>query len=143
MDALAGIGLASSIISFVDFGSKLLSKAREIAISADGALSENLDLELVTEDLRNLSDNLRDGSGLRSLSEQKLVHLRRGCVEVADQLIDALDRLKIKQDKTPFKSFQQAIKILWKKEKLEELTQRLSLYRQQLDTHFLVDLRLA
>lgn len=60
---------------------------------------------------------------------------------MAQDLIDALDRLKIQGAKTKFMSFQQAVKITWKKDMLEGFVQRLSVYREELEIHLLVDLR--
>lgn len=62
MDPLSAIGLVANVLSFVDFGLKLLGKAREIARSAEGAPTNHLDLELVTKDLQSLTGKLHDGA---------------------------------------------------------------------------------
>lgn len=51
MDPLTALGLASNIVQFVDFASKLISQSHEIYQSADGALEDNVALEHVAKNL--------------------------------------------------------------------------------------------
>jgi hypothetical protein len=41
MDPLTALSVAACVVQFVDYGTKLLSKGRELYKSADGALWEN------------------------------------------------------------------------------------------------------
>ena len=47
LDPMAALGLAGNIVQFVDFSIKLVGKVHEIHKSVDGALAENLDIEIV------------------------------------------------------------------------------------------------
>ena len=54
MEALTALSVASSVIQFVDFGCKLLSQSRQLYKSAEGILTENVDIEILTQDLINM-----------------------------------------------------------------------------------------
>ncbi|KAM7215860.1 hypothetical protein V8F06_008716 [Rhypophila decipiens] len=58
MDPVTAIGLASGILSFVTFSSKLINGAIKIHNTEDGRLDENRTLELVVEEMRRLSERL-------------------------------------------------------------------------------------
>ncbi|RDW60295.1 hypothetical protein BP5796_11901 [Coleophoma crateriformis] len=109
MDALTALSVASSVIQFVDFGSKLLSNTRKLYKSARGVLTENVDVEIITHDLSNLTLGLRRklpqnrrlgtvGSDANPASEddEALDVLCARCVEIAEELIKRLSNLKVK-----------------------------------------------
>jgi hypothetical protein len=50
LDPFTTLSLVGNLIQFIDFSSKLVTKGREIYRSADGALRENLEVEVVTAD---------------------------------------------------------------------------------------------
>ncbi|EFX03145.1 hypothetical protein CMQ_3074 [Grosmannia clavigera kw1407] len=58
MDPVTAIGLASSIIAFVDFGWKLIKGAKEIYDAADGTLEENRSREAVVLEMKRLTVQL-------------------------------------------------------------------------------------
>jgi len=47
LDPMSALSLAGNIVQFLDFSIYLVGKAHEIHKSVDGALSENLDAEVV------------------------------------------------------------------------------------------------
>lgn len=51
MDPITAIRIAGSIVQFVDFGLKVVSKGNHIYRSGDGSLSEDHDPEVLTKDL--------------------------------------------------------------------------------------------
>ena len=59
MEALSAVSLASNIVQFLEFGLRVLSKGNKIYRSVDGALEENLDLEVVTYDLVVIQTKLK------------------------------------------------------------------------------------
>ncbi|CAH0002558.1 unnamed protein product [Clonostachys byssicola] len=111
MEALNTLQVAGGVIQFLDFGSKLLSNSRKLYRSADGVLSENVDLEVVTTDLatillsleRNLPDN-RAIKADKSEDEKALDELCIRCVAIAQELIAQLDKLKIVPGKEELKT---------------------------------------
>jgi hypothetical protein len=56
---LTALSLAGTIAQFVEFRSKLVSRSQELYSSANGSLSVNEELNLVTETLLKLLAKLR------------------------------------------------------------------------------------
>ncbi|KAK8139442.1 hypothetical protein PG984_002822 [Apiospora sp. TS-2023a] len=106
MDALGALSIASAIITFIDFGGKLISDTRKLYKSADGALSSVLDTEVVTSDLLTLTQGLR-----RKLPENRRLGQQYSlggddddealdkicvrCVALAEELGRRLNKLKL------------------------------------------------
>src|SRR5271168_879473 len=109
MDPLSALSLAGNIVQFIDFGSKLLSGARELYKSPSGTLAAHHELELVTTDLSALVVKLRQsfdqGDGIESADQDAAI--QRGsfeqicdeAVKVAEELVQRLDKLKVKDGK--------------------------------------------
>ncbi|KAH8803347.1 small s protein, partial [Xylogone sp. PMI_703] len=108
MEPLTALSLASSVIQFADFGSKLLSNSRKLYKSAQGSLSENVDIEVITTDLSTLAESLRRKSELYRLPnyaasgstrspeyDEALDRLCGRCVEIAEELMFRLKKLKV------------------------------------------------
>lgn len=89
MEALAALSVASSVVAFVDFGSKLLSNSRQIYKSPHGFLSPIVDIEVITRDLQNLTEGLR-----RKLPENRPLIWKAHRESSEDD--EALDRLCIR-----------------------------------------------
>ncbi|KAH8646763.1 hypothetical protein BX600DRAFT_443733 [Xylariales sp. PMI_506] len=108
MDPLTALSVASSIIAFVDYGGKLLSKTRKLYRSAQGVQVSYLDLETISADLINLTQALKrklpehrlasDSVAERqekSEDDEALDRICLRCVEIAEELKIRLERLKI------------------------------------------------
>jgi hypothetical protein len=54
MDPISALGIASSVITFVDFAAKLISTTKKIFTSDEGATIENLELEDICNSLNGL-----------------------------------------------------------------------------------------
>src|ERR1700722_20902334 len=106
MEGLAAIGLAGTIIQFVDFSGKLVSKTAEIYKSGAGALIKNIDIETATNNLILLSTNLHASAD--SASGTALGKLCQSCGAVVQQLPSALDKVKAKGEYQKGKSFRKA-----------------------------------
>jgi hypothetical protein len=142
LDPLSAIGLAGNIVQFVDFSAQLVGKARDIHNSTSGTLPGNIDTEAITRSLLQLNTKLRDRVLEPNSTEEKVIQvLCRGCDAVANELIIALDALKVQGKKTRWKSVRQALKSVAGKEKIESLSKRLAGYREQLTLSFFVALR--
>jgi hypothetical protein len=57
MESPAALGLASNVIEFVDFTSKLLSTAHTLYISTTGTTAENAEHKTLAKHIRALADN--------------------------------------------------------------------------------------
>ena len=101
LDPVTALSLASNVIQFVDFGSKLLSKTRELHKSTTGALSEDIELEIITDDLKVLSSQLQFPQSSQVYghdldeSENSLVALSVKCTAISEELLGALNQLKV------------------------------------------------
>lgn len=142
LEPLTAIGLAGTLIQFVDFSSKIVSKAGETYASADGALPENQDAETVAQSLQVLDAKIRAGlaTGSGTKSEETLKELCRECDSVAQELLKALEILKFFDRKTRWKSMRQALKSVSSKEKIDGISKRLESLRDQLNLSFIVKL---
>jgi flagellar motility protein MotE (MotC chaperone) len=146
LDPMSALSLAGNIVQFVDFSSKIVSKGRRIYLSAEGALPKNLELEVVANDLSQLAARLRtDGLNKATPSEEEtsLKIISDECSKIAKELLKRLDKLKVKSDAKHrgWKSLRQALKSVWNKEELDDLAERLSLFRNQLQTDILFSLK--
>jgi len=168
MDPLTALGLASNIVQFVDFASKLISQSHEIYRSADGALEDNVVLEYVAKNLSRLGDELKSKqadikTGREALARERdwakkdgrvipepekvtaagkqLQQLSKECSAVSNELLQELEKLKIKEPHKRWESFRQALNSVWSQEKIRALETRLEGIRKQLDTTLLVCLR--
>jgi len=139
MDILTAIGLVGNIVQFVDFGSKLISKSVELYRSGEGALGENIDTETATYHLLLLNDKLKDTA--TSTGDKTLLDLCEACHTVARDLLEALDKVKVKGKQQKWKSIRKALRSVWSKEDIEELERRLEKLRTELNLHVVVDLK--
>lgn len=148
LDPLTALSLASSVVQFVDFGTKLLRTGRELYDSSNGSSVGNQDLETIAKDLKGLNGRLRHRPSPQwtnlSDADRNLILLAEQCEDIADTLIDALEEVKLRS--TPnrrFESFKQALKTFWKQDQLDATNARLQNFREQLNLHVLVSLREA
>jgi hypothetical protein len=145
LDPLSALSVASSLVQFVDFSAKIVSKGHRIFQSKGGSLSENDETETVAKRLRVMVQNLHSSLASTETSgeEQALGKLCDECIEVAEELNLELEKLKIPNDcrHRKWKSLRQALKSLWSKEKLESVEKRLGELDGQLKLHILILLR--
>jgi hypothetical protein len=137
LDPLTAIGLASAIVQFVDFSSRLVSETKELYHSTEGNSTQNEELHAVTEDLRELCKTLSSVQGRApgvepSTDELALLELSGSCNFVADELIAVLEKLRVKSAHEKWGSFKIALKGAMKKEKIESIRARLDRIQSQL-----------
>jgi hypothetical protein len=152
MDPLSALSVAANVVQFVGYGINIVSKGNQLYKSSDGALGENVQLETASIRLQKLTRTLqgslnqaRRGVQTASLAEtdQELEKICDACVAVSKELVDKLEKLKVPEGHPhkKWKSFRQALKSVWSKEKVEETTERLAGLRVELDTHVIMSLR--
>lgn len=134
MEALAAIGLASSIVQFVDFSSKIVARAVKIYSSASGMTAEFEDIEVVTEELCLFTRRLRDPAADRLATDEhsNLLLLRSRCVELCKELEQLVQGTKARKAGSRISSLKASVKGLRQEKKLEELQVRLDRYRAQI-----------
>lgn len=152
MDPLSALSLAGNILQFIDFGTKLFSKAGELYKSTVGSLAANDQLELVTADLRALISKLRQSLSSEETQEETAQEdketwssFNRVCDEaadVADEIILRLGKLRLQDGKfRRLRSILQAVETLWSEREITSLLKRLSSLRIALETRVLFSIR--
>jgi RecA-family ATPase len=152
MDPLSALSLAGNVLQFIDFGTKLFSKAGELYKSTVGSLAANDQLELVTADLRALVSKLRqplssEETQVETVQEDKETwsSFNRVCDEaadVADEIILRLGKLRLQDGKfRRLRSILQAVETLWSEREITSLLKRLSSLRIALETRVLFSIR--
>jgi hypothetical protein len=96
MDPLTAIGLVANLITFIDFGCKVVSASRELRES--GTTAENESIEFLTVKLQGLSLDLQSGKPETSMTadELRLQGLVKVCQDISTDLLALLATLKVK-----------------------------------------------
>ena len=139
MEALAAIGLVGNIVQFVDFSGKLISKSAQLYYSYDGALQENIDIENAAKHLLLLNKKLKDDAV--TVGDGALQTLCLSCREAAINLLEALDKVKVKDKQQKWESIRKALRSIWSKEEVKALEQRLAKIKDDLNLRVVVGLR--
>ncbi len=111
MDPITALGLAGTIATFVDLSIKVLSRAREGYVSAEGACEQTLSAEA---DARRVSEVLCVLRGQETLTtwrniDHGLLKLCADCDAVADELLKLLQPLVCQGRKSRRSSLKKAI----------------------------------
>lgn len=134
MDPVTILGLASSIIAVIDFGSKLLKKSHELRnLVEDGKFlgERNANIKRAVETVERLSNDLARSFDPASAEEKELATLADDCRKVADQLLDVLRKLEIAVGKncSRLSALRQAFNALLSKEEVGRLLRRIDTLR--------------
>lgn len=140
MEPWNALGLAAAIVQFVEFGSRLISTSREIAVSASGLSKEHETLDEICSHLRFLADELDEASseppqhrGLHD--EDALRKLSDKCRATAMELQKLLQSLYSTPGGT-ISSLRQALRATtWGQHKVNVVEAKLKEYRQELLIH--------
>jgi hypothetical protein len=136
MEALAAVGLAGTVVQFIDFSVKLVSAAKQIRDHGD--TTETAQTSVLLHSTKELMANMQAPTTSRLL-DPALDALCKDCEEVAEELIAALDKLDVKGSQG-LRTVYKALKALWGKEKILSIEQKLNGYRGQLILHVTVNL---
>jgi hypothetical protein len=97
MDPWTILQIAASILQFVDVGCQIVSSAKEVYESADGAKKETAELKLLTEDIQRQNSQVLSSQSL-SKDETALKALVQDCVELSKKLEKILAKLTIRKN---------------------------------------------
>lgn len=133
MECLAAVGLASNIVSFVDFSCKLFNQATVIHHSTSGSSQDTQDLENITRMLRGHCATLSHANytGL-SHGHTALKKLARECEATASELLSALQTVKTNNPNSKWRSFRAALAKSWREERIAAMAENLDSYRDQM-----------
>ncbi|KAF2849617.1 hypothetical protein T440DRAFT_499542 [Plenodomus tracheiphilus IPT5] len=128
-EALAMLGLASNIISFIDFGLKVSSGAKTIRDSLHGTTNETRELELILEDVKSYGKKISDqkDSGVKlSSSELLILAMVKECKRLAADLEHAIKALRIREGRSNILEVGRvAFQTVWKQKDIDALRTRL------------------
>ena len=147
MEPVTALGVAASIVNIVDFAIEVVSKGNKIYHSGDGSLSENHDLEVITNDMLLLQNKLQTSSSEliqgKNLNEddKALRDLSTAANDIADQLLAGLNKVKVQGRFRRWKSLRQAVKSVWSKREVDEMANRLAKIKHQIQMRLMVSLR--
>jgi hypothetical protein len=132
MDPLSALGVASNILAVVEFAWTLLTEARAIHKSPDGATTDVVFVETIVHDICHLDGTLSistptDNDELRGLVEQSQ--------EITKELLVALEDIKISSERSRWKSLSAAFKGVWGKDKLKHLVLKLQIIQKNIARH--------
>jgi NACHT domain len=138
MDPLNAIGLAGNIVQFIDFSCRLFSQTQEIFNSGAGASKDTLSLVALTEDLKDLCGKLsvtepsNRSRGVISPTPSNIRSIATRCSAAAQELLEALERIKTTKPSSKWNSFKICLKTVWNSKMIDEMESRLNSHRSQL-----------
>lgn len=136
LDPVTAIGLASSIVAFVDFSAKLVKGSIEIYQASDGTLTENRNSQAVAGAMERFAARLVIQQSSQLFGDEKeLVDLAKNCHIVCLELLDLLGRIKPKDLSSKRQSLWAALKNRFREDDRKDLESRLETYRRQLELH--------
>lgn len=135
---MTALGATGSILQFLDFAMKVVTKGNQIYRSGNGMLQEHQDLNLVTSDLLLMKTKLerfRGGAESSQAPENETIPeaLLSASTELAKQLLTRLTQAQAQGRLRRWKSLRQALKCVCSKKEVDEMANRLAMYRNQIE----------
>lgn len=143
MDPVTAIGLASSIITFVDFSWSLVTDAKELYESGRKTTKENVRRRDIIDDLRDYSYDLQSGAGgeiTGSRHENALRRLALACHTLSEELVRILEQLETTKN-SKWDSLKKTFKAKRKEGEIASIESRLNQYRSEIATRVLAVLK--
>ncbi|KAK3328670.1 hypothetical protein B0T19DRAFT_442559 [Cercophora scortea] len=91
--------------------------------------------------LANCTSSSSSVSGENEAPSDPMQKIAAGCVEIAEDMLRRLEKLRAKGGKRVWSSVGAALRELWKESEIEKLKRKLEMYRRQLELHTVVSLR--
>jgi hypothetical protein len=146
MEPLSALGVASNVVQFVDFATKLVSQTVRIHRAAQSNNKDGSSLVLLTTELekynRDMTKDLESSLGSNGMSpeDEQILKTCAECAKISSNLLTTLISLKSSKV-TAWTSFVAALKTIWKESEIEELRHTLDSYRQQISLYLLAAVR--
>ncbi|KAK2030510.1 hypothetical protein LX32DRAFT_320694 [Colletotrichum zoysiae] len=131
MDPVSAVGLASSILTFLDIGYKVVSGILETADKGQTSMTENM--SSVVGDLHNAVAAFSSPVlSTASENEQALGEISVKCRALSTELLDLLETLKVSQPGMSWDAVRVTLRRIRKTPKVQELQSYLVEYRSQI-----------
>jgi uncharacterized protein YukE len=132
MDPLTAIGLASNILSFIDFSAKLIKGAYKIYSSQSGTTEENEDSSKLLDDLREATEALYSDFRGQTKHEKSLRKLSENCRQLSAELQTVLNKLRVTEKDSRLKSVVVSLMSMRKEKEIASIEKRLDSYRLEI-----------
>lgn len=136
MDPVSAVGLASSILTFVEFAANLVTGTIKIYRSSDGALDENTQLDKAIDELDLLSSLLDKRPSCKTEAERRIARIAGDCRADSKALDDILKQIASSRNKG---AFRRSLKASWmsikSRKEVDALKSRLQKYRSEVLLH--------
>ena len=149
MDPVSALGVAAAAVQFVDFSGSIVRSITDVyrVVESGASLQHLQQMKMDANRLQTLNMRLRRSLRPKQLGRQPnqtedvILAVADQCIEIAAQLLRALDGFDPKNLDSKIEAIRIALRALWKKGKLESLNQRLIELREQLMLVVLLNLR--
>ena len=141
---MVAVGLAANILQFISVGSKLVSTVWSIPMSGRQGLAGLLDVQKITEDLKNVLGDFRTPNNMNPSPDSYdngLQQLVKNCEHLASELLESLQKIVLPDKSRKRDNLRAALRMVWKEEDLKSLQSTLDSYRQELVLHLLTVIR--
>lgn len=137
LDPFAALSIAGVVVQFVDFSTKILCETRRL-YKCLGCIDEHEEIDCINQDIRRICSDISKAASQQNelFSDPLLQSLIAQCQGLAEQLSTAIQGAN--HHKTPghkWKSFREALKRIWKQERINDFRHRLSCLQEQLTLH--------
>ncbi len=139
MEALAIVGVISSIVQLVDFSANLVSKTTELYKTGGVASIGAPAMEAAAADLRLLAAKLQGDAKLAG--NPQFEDLCKSCEDIVTKLLTGLKDVSTNTKQRMWPSIRKALKSIWNKSGFEDLDRRLAVIREELNLRISVDIR--
>ena len=140
MDPVTAIGLAASIVSFIDFSWSLLTGAKELYESGRRKTKDNARISSIVDDLNEYALDLTIGGEGASKHEKALRALANDCHGLSKELVKILQKLEMTKN-SRWQSLKKTWQAMRKADDIALIELRLEKYRTQMNTRLLALLR--
>lgn len=139
MDPITAVSFAASILTFIDFGYKIVTGALEIVKS--GSTSDNAHTSTVINYFHEIVKPLSEHPPGKSEHEEALKKLAEECKQVSQELVKLLDKLTTNPGCSLWTSARVSLRSMRKKGEVVDLENKLDKYRSQILMRLVLILR--
>jgi hypothetical protein len=133
MDPLAALGLAANILTFIDFGVKLINNVKDIRGSETGLTGEDEAQETAISKLKLFTSKLLLPQDLTLMGqEQVLWSLAAQCHALSERMLALFEKIKPKDPTSKIQAIQTALKSKFYENEKQGLQEALNNCRAQL-----------
>jgi hypothetical protein len=148
-EAIAALSLVGNILQVIDFGSQFASTAWKLYKSSRESrtsIDEISPLQTINFNLSNVLQDIREQFhfvGQASESNEGILNLAKECAVLVEELLQSLNKIGLKDATRKRDALRAAFKMIWKKDEISALQERLHHFRSQLILALVVSVRLV